>query len=128
MLDALQWRVLAAFSRSPRATLALFLWFCILYIGTAQHGQVSADVLATYLPAWALGQRHSPNLDGFENISMWLRLVDGHWRSDRYPGAILPSVPAYVWFGGPRPSIVPSLLTAATMTAGTVALMHRTLL
>ena len=55
---------------------------------------------------------------------MWLRDIDGHWRSDRFPGAILVAVPAYVWFGSAtEPTIGPSLLTAGLMSALTVVLV-----
>ena len=128
MRDAELWRSLAAASRSPRATALLFCWFALMFVGTAQHGQVSADVVATYLPAWSLGQLQTADLDAFHRGTMFLREVDGHWRSDRFPGAILPAVPAYALLGGGTPSIGPSLLTAALMSALTVALIHRTLL
>ena len=127
--DAPVWRSLVAASRRPRVTVLLGLWFAVMYVGTAQSGQVSADVLAAYLPAWSIGQHGTVDLDGFEDVAMWLRQVDGHWRSDRFPGGILVAVPAYIWFGDPvRATIGPSLLTAGLMAALTVVLVHRTLL
>lgn len=129
MRDAPVWKSLAAASRSPRATAVLGVWFAVMFIGTAQHGQVSADVLASYLPAWSLGQNGNVNLDAFREGTMFLREVDGHWRSDRFPGAILPAVPAYALFGNPATATIgPSLLTAGLMSALTVVFIHRTLL
>jgi len=107
----------------------LWLVLAVLYVLTAGYASLSTDVIATYLPAWSLGQHHTANLDGFQQMTLWLHEVDGHLRSDRFPGAILLAVPAYWLFGDPSgPEIWPSALTAGLAAATSVALMHRTLL
>lgn len=133
MLDSPDWRAafhrLALASTRPRATAVLWVVLVGLYFCTAGWGSLSGDVTAAYVPAWSLAQHHTPNVDGFEHLSIWFHQFDGHWRSDRFPGAILIAVPAYALFGDPtHPTVGPSLLTVALLAATTVALMHRALL
>ena len=133
ILSSPDWRAafarLAVEAQRPRGTLLLWIGLVGLYLGTASYGSVSSDVSAAYLPAWALAQHHTANVDGYQYLSIWLHDVGGHLRSDRYPGAILIAVPAYWLFGTPSyVTIEPSILTVGLMTATTVVLMYRTLL
>jgi hypothetical protein len=123
---------LARRAASPQGALWLFLIIAVLFIATASYGYVSTDVRSAFLPAWNLGQNHTINSDGYLNFGMFLREVDGHVRSDRFPGVILAGVPSYAIYalfgGSPVPIVGPSAVTAALIAAGSVTVMHRTLL
>jgi len=117
---------------SWRVTGLLVLGLFILYVASGNY--VSADeqndTLWTAIPAWFLAKGQTLNIESAPplfGVPDWRFPVDGHLRSDRFPGAILTSVPFYWVLGKSSFTILPSIIMASATTAGAMGFMHRAL-
>lgn len=122
-------------SGAHRDTWLLFLGLLALYTLTANRDlkAVINDVLYVAQPAWSLAVRGTANLEGLftlSGINAWTVQVGEHLRSDRFPGAIVLTIPFYGVARWSVPSFFlwPSAVAAATVAASTMAVMHRVLL
>lgn len=122
---------------SPAATpsrwpAGLFLLGLAVYLATAARSTLSLDVWAAYFASWRITSTGAPWVDGMEipGISdhptafVWLMTADnGHEVIGRSPGVIAAGLPAYLVDAG-GPSMVPGALTAAVLTALSLALFY----
>ena len=90
----------------------------------------SNDTFFSAYPAWTIAQLQTINIDTVTQLtrSGWAFILDGHLRSDRFPGAIFWAVPFYLIGGSDTFTIGPSAIAAATASAITIVFMHRALL
>ncbi len=115
-----------------RDTWLLLVGLLVLFCLTANRRieDTFNDIFYVAEPAYALAVHGTLNLDTLPAFPSfpWLIQVAGHFRSDRFPGAILLAVPFYAVFRIGEFDLWPSALAGATLTAIAIALMHRTLL
>jgi hypothetical protein len=110
-----------------RAWLAVFLGCLPLYLLTAHYGWTSGDTRSAVLPAWQLVHHGSLWVEHMNPRPAWsVPAIHGHMVSNRMPGVELVNVPLVAMFWWLGPSVVPMALTAATMTAATVAFLYLT--
>ena len=80
-----------------RYSLWLFLGTCVVFVITANRIDINVinDTLFVARPAWTLATQGSLNLENLPAFpgTSWTFLFDGHQRTDRFPGAILFTVP-----------------------------------
>lgn len=125
----------ASASPLPRRDVALVFGILFaLYVITISTGHLSYDVYGANWTSWRLAQTGTPWLDGapppdlVANASVLI--VDGaqgHTLFGRFPGVVVPTIPAYLLWPSDDMSTVPGSLTAALMTAGTGTLVYATL-
>ena len=119
-----RWRDKTATASDRRAWLRVFLLVLPIFVLTAHYAVVSVDTLSSYVPAWHFVHHGNLWLEDMENPPYWS--VDGahHLVSNRTPGVILVNVPVYLllFFLGPVP--LGGALTAALLTAATVATLY----
>ena len=115
-----------------RYSLWLFLGTFVVFVITANRIDINVinDTLFVARPAWTLATQGSLNLENLPAFSgtSWTFLFDGHQRTDRFPGAILFTVPFSFVIRTGTFSLISSGVAAAVACAGAVTLMHRVLL
>jgi len=115
-----------------RVSWLLFFGTLAVFFFTANRSTVffANDTIYVAQPAWTLGFGGSLNIDQFSEstVANWTILFDGHKRSDRFPGAILFTVPFYAVAHSNVFSVVPSALAAAVACSAAVVILHRLLL
>lgn len=108
----------------PPTAAVLGLCFSALYLATANYTKPqSVDTVATYTPAWHFVRFGNLHLDAFAGSNPWIVPVDGHWFSNRFPGAIFADVPMY-WLSGGVMASWPAAVTSALVSAGIVVALY----
>jgi hypothetical protein len=117
------------------AVLLILVWGVYLTTATYDVFQIN-DNRATAISAWSVAARGTLALpeDWLELVAWTTENADGQVYTDRFPGIIFVTVPAYlvaVWFGlAPEPShplylnFAPAGVTAATVAATAVGAMY----
>ena len=115
------WRAKTAAVSDPRAWLRVFLLVLPVFLLTAHYATVSVDTSSAYVPAWHFVHHGNLWLEDMKHPPYWTVHGAGHLVSNRTPGVILVNVPVYLllFFLGPVP--LGGALTAAMLTAATVA-------
>lgn len=106
-----------------RAWLTVFLLCLPIYLLTAHYSDVSDDTKSAVLPAWQFVHHGNLWVEHMRPRPYWSVLSGDHFASNRMIGlqvVNIPMVALLYWMG---PSVVPGALTAAAITAGTVAFM-----
>ncbi len=113
--------------------LAVFCAVAVVYVATGTYGaNQSRDTVSAAVAAWALGARHTLDLDFLSMATLhssilWIvRGAHGALVSNRFPGAVLLAAPLYAIVGGWY-SPVPATITAALATAGACAVLYKVL-
>jgi len=110
-----------------RAWLTVFVCFLPLYLLTAHYALTSGDTFSAVIPAWQLVHHGNLWMEHVRYRPYWsVPAVHGHLVSNRMPLLELVNVPIVAMFWWLGPSVVPMALTAATMTAATVAFLFLT--
>lgn len=110
--------------------LAVFAVTFVVYALSAAYSSVSGDVLSTHLASWQfargtpyLDQIVFPPLEEHPGRDIWVVTLDnGRELVGRSPGAVALAVPAYALLGTGDFSLAPGALTAAALTATSIAL------
>ena len=112
-------------------SLLLFLLFLVVYLITMGRtpDQSNADAVSASLQAWRFALFGDLDLSQFHPELPQLLEVGDRIMSNRVPGIAYLAVPAYWLFGssefsGLVPSMTPAAATAATFSAGAVAVVH----
>jgi hypothetical protein len=116
-------RSVAAGASDRRAWLAVFLGCLPVYVLTAHYGHASVDTQSSVLPAWQLVHHGNVWVEHLHPRPYWSVPAGDHLASNRMPGTQLVNVPFVALFFWLGPSIVPSALTAAVLTAATVGVL-----
>jgi hypothetical protein len=122
VLDQLR-RSVAPGASDRRAWLAVFLGVLPIYLLTAHYGHSSVDTQSSVLPAWQLVHHGNIWVEHLDPRVYWAVPSGDHLVSNRMPGTVLvnlPFVALLYWLG---PSLVPSALTAAFLTAAAVGVL-----
>jgi hypothetical protein len=119
-----RWRLRTAAASDRRAWLRVFALVLPVFLFTAHFAMVSVDTSSAFVPAWHLVHHGNLWLEGMRHPPYWSIHSGGHLVSNRTPGVILVNVPAYLllFFLGPVP--LGGALTAAGLTAATVATLY----
>src|SRR5437870_933417 len=118
------WRHSTAMASERRAWLRVFLVVLPVFLLTAHYAGVSVDTSSAFIPAWHLVHHGNLWLEGMRHPPYWSIHSGSHLVSNRTPGVILVNAPAYLflYFLGPVP--LGGAITAAVLTAGTVATLY----
>ena len=118
------WRTRTASAGDARAWLRVFLLILPVFVLTAHYAVVSVDTSSAYVPAWHLVHHGNLWLEDMKHPPYWSVHAADHLVSNRTPGVILVNIPVYVllYFLGPVP--LGGALTAAMLTAATVATLY----
>ena len=118
------WRLATANASDRRAWVRLFVAVLPIFLLAAHYANVSVDTSSAFIPAWHLVHHGNLWLEGMRHPPYWSIHSGGHLVSNRTPGVILVNVPGYLllWFLGPVP--LGGAVTAAVLTAGTVATLY----
>ncbi len=108
---------------------SLFIVFVATFTPTAkwEMSEVNVDAVATALPAWSLTQRGTLALPEGAAVNPWVIETPNGYFSNRPPGTWLVALPAYLLFGSPVFSTVPSTATAVVVTAAALVLLFMVL-
>lgn len=119
-----RWRLATATASDRRAWLRVFVVVLPVFLLTAHYAVVSVDTSSAYIPAWQLVHHGNLWLEGLRHPPYWTVHSGAHLVSNRTPGVILANVPVFVllYFLGPVP--LGGALTAAVLTAATVATLY----
>lgn len=129
MLDSLATR-LARWCRSTgaapdrRAWLTVFSVVLPIFLLTAHWAMVSVDTSSAFIPAWQLVHHGNLWVEGLRHPPYWSIHSGHHLVSNRTPGVILVNVPAYLLFYFLGPVALGGAITAAVLTAATVATLY----
>lgn len=114
-------RALAA--RDPQAWFTTFLLVLPLYLLTAHYHVGSVDTQSSVWPAWQFVHHGNLYMDGFRHPPYWSVLVGHHLVSNRMPATVLVNLPAALLLYVTGPTLAIGAITAAIMTAATIATM-----
>lgn len=127
---------LVGHSRQRGVTAAFFFVVFTLYALTMARSMWHTDVFGANWTSWHIATTGSPWIDGTRipevgNRSDYLLAItptaNGHTAFGRFPGVVAASLPAYLVFGQENMSIIPGSLTAAFLSACSVALVFSAL-
>jgi hypothetical protein len=104
--------------------LRLFVVVFPVFLLTAHYAMVSVDTSSAFIPAWHLVHHGNLWLEGMRHPPYWSVHAGGHLVSNREPGVILANVPAYLILYPLGPVALGGALTAAVLTAATVATLY----
>ena len=118
------WRARTSAASDGRAWLRVFMLVLPVFLLTAHYAVVSVDTLSSYVPAWHFVHHGNLWLEDMKHPPYWSVQEAHHLVSNRTPGVILVNVPVYLllFFLGPVP--LGGALTAAMLTAATVATLY----
>lgn len=109
-----------------RAWLAVFVSVLPIYLLTAHYLHGSVDTKSAVAPAWQLVHHGNLWVEHLRPRPYWSVPAGQHLVSNRMPGLELINVPLVALLYPLGPSLVPGALTAAILTAATVALLFLT--
>src|SRR4051794_16816218 len=122
-------------SRARRMTAALLLVAFAVYALTMSRTLWTTDVFGANWTSWHIATTGSPWIDGTsipevghrsQSLLAIVQTHHGHTAFGRFPGVVVAGLPAYLIASGSM-STVPGSLTAALLTACTLALLFNAL-